>query len=129
MPCDAVATTSAQVKMEGVLSNEVGKKALIHWMETEFPGVKIKIYGEKSNYITFRWNSYLIYVEPKRIYIQAGFQNGTEIKAVRDKITGFVKDLTGLLTQEKVRAAIAKQSQILSTNRAPNGSLVIKTKV
>jgi|SRR3990167_8606052 len=124
MPCDRIATASAQISQATLLellNSEPARIALQNWVLAQFPGAIVK------NLTTSLPDGTYIVLSPTGIRISGSNKNLAEIQ---NKVKTFAENLAGVSMQQRVQAALKKNFQVTESTIAPkNGALVMKIKV
>lgn len=137
MPCDSVATASAQVDqkfLNEILAGEEGQKALLHWLQSQFQKVEVisqnLVYGITVEVEDNAGGWYMIDLYGQEITVQTGNrQSESQLGPIRDKVAAFVKDLGGALLQQRIAAAIGRRYSVVESATAPNKALVLKVRL
>ena len=124
MPCDRIATASAQISQATLLellNSEPARIALQNWVLAQFPGAIVK-----NLTISLPDGTYIV-LSPTGIRISGSNKNLAEIQ---NKVKTFAENLAGVSMQQRVQAALKKNFQVTESTIAPkNGALVMKIKV
>lgn len=137
MPCDSVATVSAQVDqkfLNELLADEEGQKALLHWLQSQFQKAEVisqnPVYGLTVEVEDNVGGWYRIDLYGQEVTVQTGNrQSENQLGPIQDKVAAFVKDLGGVLLQQKMLKAIKRRYPVVESAMAPNKALVLKVKV
>ncbi len=125
MPCDAVATLTAKVSeklTKEVLESEKAAQAVLQYLQQK--GYVVTM-SRRNGLLEFQMSNYwTIQIRNGQVYAQ-GLAAWEPNDLLRD-MTQFVKQLGGVLLQQKVAQAIAKHYRPESQQYAPNGSLVLR---
>ena len=135
MPCDAVATATAQVDQRFItelLTQGEGRASLIHWLKTQYGDAAILLSGPGGMSLRVGWpKQYSVDIWGRTITVLETWadQDQQDVEAVRDKIAAFVRDLGGLLLQQKIAASLKGRYNVTESVTAPNKALVLKVKL
>ena len=131
MPCDAVATVSAQIKREAlneILQSAQGKQALLNWIGQKV-GVPATTVGEDATSLQIVCGQYYITLSGGTVQVSTSSQDVELLNNLRDRLAAFVKSLAGILLQERVKRALASRYPVVSDQVAANGARVFTVEV
>lgn len=132
MPCNAIATASAQVGQESMarlLTDDVVRQVLADYLKRKYAHLNPCEETAWSG-VDFVMGNYRIHIQDGAVTVSGNWTgDSATCKTLADEITAFLTKVAGVLFQQKTRQAVASRYAISEEQRAPNGALVLSVEL